>query len=149
MYWHGHWSVCRGMTSPSVRRLGCCWHILTPKDRARLGKGNRYAAQRGLLRDELSGLFKSMSRDYMAGLKELIMTLYDCPAYLDSKNNKQMAEEWRASAHRLLADLGENEEARLENRILGLLRTAGGVATVRDLYCALRSLCLSLMRWQP
>jgi hypothetical protein len=40
-------------------------------DRARLEKGNRYAAQRGLLRDELSGLFKSIGRDYMAGLKAL------------------------------------------------------------------------------
>jgi hypothetical protein len=59
------------------------------EDRARLEKGNRYAAQRGLLRDELSGLFKSMGRDYMAGLKELIMTLYDCPAYLDSNTNNK------------------------------------------------------------
>lgn len=279
---------------------------LPQPDRARLEQGNRYAAQRGLLRDELSGLFKSMGRDYMAGLKELIMTLYDCPPYLDSNtNNKglvvirdaalsilgvatpaelaaalsasdwyngnlarfglltpepdyheraapsesqaptdlarrlkrlhellpapplpnalgaasaaevwsleagiwpqvrvyeqalramtapqsplddrlraiygrlhvqalkvaillaaldwadgaqrdprprvtaahwyrawQIVETWRASAHRLLADLGENEEGRLENRILGLLRMAGGTATVRDLYRALRS----------
>ena len=59
------------------------------QDRARLEKGNRYAAQRGLLRDELSGLFKSMGRDYMAGLKELIMTLYDCPPYLDSNTNNK------------------------------------------------------------
>lgn len=276
------------------------------QDRARLEKGNRYAAQRGLLRDELSGLFKSMGRDYMAGLKELIMTLYDCPPYLDSNTNnkglvvirdaalsilgaatpaelstalssadwfngnlarfglltpepdyqersapkdsqtptdladrlrrlherlpeppqpdalgekktseawslsadiwsachayeqalramtapnsslddrlravygrlhvqaikvatllaamdwaddgeassrpkvtaahwyraQQIVEEWRASAHRLLADLGENEEGRLENRILGFLRACGGVATVRDIYRALRS----------
>jgi hypothetical protein len=276
------------------------------QDRARLEKGNRYAAQRGLLRDELSGLFKSMGRDYMAGLKELIMTLYDCPAYLDSNTNNKglvvirdaalsilgaatpaelgnaistadwyngnlarfglltpdtdyrerdaiteseapidlarrlrrlheklpepplpealgetqqsvewslatdiwpqvhayeqalramtaphsalddrlraiygrlhvhaikvaillaaldwadddqatshpkvksahwyraqlITEEWRASAHRLLADLGENQEARLENRILGLLRTAEGMATVRDLYRSLRA----------
>lgn len=276
------------------------------QDRARLEKGNRYAAQRGLLRDELSGLFKSMGRDYMAGLKELIMTLYDCPAYLDSNTNNKglvvirdaalsilgaatpaelatalssadwfngnlarfalltpepdyverpapkesqtptdlanrlkrlheklpepplpdalgekktaeawslsadiwsachayeqalramtapssslddrlraiygrlhvqaikvaillaaldwadgddasprpkvtaahwyraqgIAEDWRASAHRLLADLGENEEGRLENRILGLLRACGGSATVRDIYRALRS----------
>lgn len=58
-------------------------------DRQRLEHGNRYAAQRGLLRDELSGLFKSMGRDYMAGLKELIMTLYDCPAYLDSNTNNK------------------------------------------------------------
>ena len=62
---------------------------LSPPDRARLEKGNRYAAQRGLLRDELSGLFKSMGRDYMAGLKELIMTLYDCPPYLDSNTNNK------------------------------------------------------------
>ena len=280
--------------------------LLPQQDRSRLEKGNRYAAQRGLLRDELSGLFKSMDKDYMAGLKELIMTLYDCPAYLDSNTNnkglvvirdaalsilgaatpaelnnalsaadwyngnlarfslltpkidyeertatsttnsstalaqrlrklheklpepplpnalgekqnavawslatdiwthvhayeqalrvmtapnstlddrlraiyerlhvqaikvaillaaldwaddekappqpkvqlahwylaQQITEEWRASAHRLLAELGENEEVRLENRILGLLKTAGGSATVRDLYRALRS----------
>jgi hypothetical protein len=52
---------------------------------------------------------------------------------------QQITEEWRASAHRLLAELGENEEVRLENRILGLLKTAGGSATVRDLYRTLRS----------
>jgi hypothetical protein len=276
------------------------------EDRARLEKGNRYAAQRGLLRDELSGLFKSMGRDYMAGLKELIMTLYDCPAYLDSNTNNKglvvirdaalsilgaatpaelahalstsdwfngnlarfalltpetdyherpapheslapsdlanrlrrlherlpepplpdalgekrapeswslaadiwthcfayeqalramtapkaplddrlraiygrlhvqaikvaillaaldwadndagehhprvtaphwyraqiITEEWRASAHRLLADLGENEEGRLEGRILAFLRGCGGSATVRDIYRALRA----------
>ena len=40
-------------------------------DRQRLEKGNRYAAQRGLLRDELSGLFKSMGRDYMAGVRRV------------------------------------------------------------------------------
>lgn len=62
---------------------------LPQADRSRLEKGNRFAAQRGLLRDELSGLFKSMGRDYMAGLKELIMTLYDCPAYLDSNTNNK------------------------------------------------------------
>lgn len=276
------------------------------EDRARLEQGNRYAAQRGLLRDELSGLFKSMGRDYMAGLKELIMTLYDCPAYLDSNTNnkglvvirdaalsilgaatpaelsnalsaadwyngnlarfglltpepdyaerpaskdsqmptdlaarlqrlherlpeppladalgekrvaeawslpadfwdachayeqalramtapdsslddrlraiygrlhvqaikvaillaaldwadagdessrlivlaahwyraQEIVETWRASAHRLLADLGENEEGRLENRVLGLLKACGGSATVRDIYRTLRS----------
>ncbi len=275
-------------------------------ERQRLEKGNRYAAQRGLLRDELSGLFKSMGRDYMAGLKELIMTLYDCPQYLDSNTNNKglvvirdvalsilgaatpaelsnalssadwyngnmarfslltpetdykerdaqvetkapfdlaqrlahlheslpepapqealgdkkenemwsltadiwdachayekalramtapssalddrlravygrlhvqaikiaillaaldwvdsdtqtkhpkvsrehwyraqmITETWRVSAHRLLADLGDNEEMRLEKRILGLLRTANGNATVREIYRALRS----------
>ena len=42
---------------------------------------------------------------------------------------QQIAEEWRASAHRLLADLGENEEGRLENRVLSLLKACGGSAT--------------------
>lgn len=50
-----------------------------------------------------------------------------------------ITETWRVSAHRLLADLGESEEIRLEKRILGLLRSANGNATVRDIYRALRS----------
>ena len=62
---------------------------IPPQDRARLEKGNTFAAQRGLMRDELSGLFKSMGRDFMAGLKELIMTLYDCPPYLDNNTNNK------------------------------------------------------------
>jgi hypothetical protein len=59
------------------------------RDRDRLIKGNKYAAQRGILRDELSALFKSMGRDYMSGMKELIMQLYDCPDYLDSNTNNR------------------------------------------------------------
>ncbi len=58
-------------------------------DQKRLKLGMRFAAQRGLIRDEISGLFKAFGRDYMAGLKELIMTLYDCPAYLDSITNNK------------------------------------------------------------
>jgi hypothetical protein len=58
-------------------------------DRDRLTKGNSFAAQRGILRDELSGLFKSMTKDYMSGMKELIMQLYDCPPYLDSNTNNR------------------------------------------------------------
>jgi hypothetical protein len=30
-----------------------------------------------------------MSRDYMSGLKELILQLYDCPAYLDTNTNNR------------------------------------------------------------
>ncbi len=59
------------------------------RDRERLIKGNRYAAQRGILRDELSALFKSFGRDYMSGMKELLMQLYDCPDYLDSNTNNR------------------------------------------------------------
>lgn len=59
------------------------------RDRERLMIGNRFAAQRGIVRDELSALFKSMGRDFMAGMKELIMQLYDCPDYLDSHTNNR------------------------------------------------------------
>ena len=52
---------------------------------------------------------------------------------------QQIVETWRASAHRLLADLGENEEARLENRILGLLRAHPEGASPREIYRTLRS----------
>ncbi|HMN12623.1 MAG TPA: DUF3987 domain-containing protein [Bellilinea sp.] len=62
---------------------------IPPRDRDRLVKGNRYAAQRGILRDELSALFKSFGRDYMQGMKELLMQLYDCPDYLDSNTNNR------------------------------------------------------------
>lgn len=58
-------------------------------DRDRLTKGNNYAAQRGILRDELSALFKSMTKDYMSGMKELVMQLYDCPPYLDTNTNNR------------------------------------------------------------
>ena len=50
-----------------------------------------------------------------------------------------ITESWRASAHRLLADLVENEEARLENRILGLMRGQQSEVTIREIYRALRS----------
>jgi len=62
---------------------------IAARDRERLVKGNRYAAQRGILRDELSALFKSFGRDYMSGMKELLMQLYDCPDYLDSNTNNR------------------------------------------------------------
>ncbi|MCC7210006.1 MAG: DUF3987 domain-containing protein [Anaerolineae bacterium] len=62
---------------------------LPASDRERLLKGNAFAAQRGILRDELSALFKAMSRDYMAGMKELIMQLHDCPPYLDTNTNNR------------------------------------------------------------
>lgn len=45
-----------------------------------LSDGQRWAAQRGLIRDEMSAIFKGMgTRDYMSGLKELFMEVWDCP----------------------------------------------------------------------
>ncbi len=52
---------------------------------------------------------------------------------------QQIAEVWRASAHRLLYDLGESEEARLEARILKLLAGRRDGLSVRSIYRALRS----------
>jgi len=50
----------------------------------RLIKGQPFAAQRGLLKDEVSGLFGAINkRDYMVGMKDLLMELYDCPDYFD------------------------------------------------------------------
>jgi len=62
---------------------------LSQRDRERLNRGNTFAAQRGIARDELSALFKSFGRDFMAGMKELIMQIYDCPEHLDSNTNNR------------------------------------------------------------
>ncbi len=62
---------------------------LPQRDRERLLRGEENAAQRGIVRDEMSAMFKSWGRDFMAGMKELIMQMYDCPAYLDSNTNNR------------------------------------------------------------
>jgi hypothetical protein len=52
---------------------------------------------------------------------------------------QQIAETWRASAHRLLHDLSENEESRLEARILRLLRAHPAGLTLRIIYKTLKT----------
>lgn len=48
------------------------------RDKERYRKGlTRFAGQRLIVRDELSGLFRSMGKDYMAGMKERLMQMYD------------------------------------------------------------------------
>ena len=42
--------------------------------------GRNFAAQRGIILDEASGLFAGFRRDYMAGLAEMMLRLYDGPA---------------------------------------------------------------------
>jgi hypothetical protein len=50
----------------------------------RLTKRQPFAAQRGLLKNEVAGLFGAINkRDYMGGMKDLLMELYDCPDYFD------------------------------------------------------------------
>jgi hypothetical protein len=57
---------------------------LTKQQQERLTKAQPFAAQRGLLKDEVAGLFGAINkRDYMVGMKDLLMELYDCPDYFD------------------------------------------------------------------
>lgn len=42
-----------------------------------------FAAQRGWIRDEASALFASLKQEFNAGLLELILELYECPAHYD------------------------------------------------------------------
>jgi hypothetical protein len=57
---------------------------LTMEQQNRLTRAQPFAAQRGLLKDEVAGLFGAINRkDYMYGVKDLIMELYDCPEYSD------------------------------------------------------------------
>ncbi len=57
---------------------------LTYAQQELLSKARGFAAQRGLFKDEVAGLFGAFNRkDYMYGLKDLIMELYDCPDYSD------------------------------------------------------------------
>jgi hypothetical protein len=57
---------------------------LTEDQQRRLKQAQPFAAQRGLLKDEIAGLFGAINRkDYMLGLKDLVMELYDCPEYSD------------------------------------------------------------------
>ncbi len=57
---------------------------LTKEQKDRFTQAQPFAAQRGLLKDEVSGLFGAINkRDYMVGMKDLLMELYDCPDYFD------------------------------------------------------------------
>jgi len=65
-------------------RLPTNFDKLVQEQRERLTKAQPFAAQRGLLKDEVSGLFGAINkRDYMVGMKDLLMELYDCPDYFD------------------------------------------------------------------
>jgi hypothetical protein len=64
-------------------------------------------------------MFKSMGRDYMIALKEVIMTLYDCPPYLDSNTiNKGLVVIYDAA----MSILGTATSAELATKYLGGLK---------------------------
>jgi Bifunctional DNA primase/polymerase, N-terminal/Protein of unknown function (DUF3987) len=57
---------------------------LSEVQQQRLKQAQPFAAQRGLLKDEVAGLFGTINkRDYMTGMKDLLMELFDCPEYSD------------------------------------------------------------------
>jgi hypothetical protein len=65
-------------------RLPANYKELTYEQQELLSKARSFAAQRGLFKDEVAGLFGAFNRrDYMYGMKDLIMELYDCPDYSD------------------------------------------------------------------
>jgi predicted DNA-binding transcriptional regulator len=65
-------------------RLPANYKELTYEQQEMLSKARSFAAQRGLFKDEVAGLFGAFNRrDYMYGMKDLIMELYDCPDYSD------------------------------------------------------------------
>ncbi len=65
-------------------RLPSNFDKLTKEQQDRLTKAQPFASQRGLLKDEVAGLFGAINkRDYMVGMKDLLMELYDCPDYFD------------------------------------------------------------------
>lgn len=61
---------------------------LSPDDKTRLLAGRAFAAQRGLVWDELAGLFSSTKRDFMAGLKQLLLELHGCPSLKEWETGK-------------------------------------------------------------
>ncbi len=52
---------------------------LPQEDKEELERARPFAGQRVIIRDEISGLFRSFGRDHMAGLKEDLMDMYECP----------------------------------------------------------------------
>ncbi len=65
-------------------RMPANFEKLTKAQQERLKKAQPFAAQRGLLKDEVAGLFGAINRkEYMVGMKDLLMELYDCPDYSD------------------------------------------------------------------
>ena len=73
-------------------------------------RGRNFAAQRGLLLDEMSGLLASAGKDYGAGLVESFLRLYDCdPQYTRSTRGQG----WMVVKDAYLSLLGASTPAAL------------------------------------
>lgn len=58
------------------------FEVLTDEDQANWRSGRNYAAQKGWVLDEISGLLAAAGKDYNAGLVESLLRFYDCiPSY--------------------------------------------------------------------
>jgi len=62
---------------------------LTQKDRDDLAAGRNFAAQKGWLLDEMSGLMSAAGKDYNAGLVESLLRFYDCDPYYVRSTRQQ------------------------------------------------------------
>ena len=62
-----------------------------PQDHQKLVlEAMKFPAQRGLFKDEIAGLF-GPQRDYMLGLKDFMLEIYDCPDYVAKETQAGLA----------------------------------------------------------
>jgi len=62
------------------------------EQKAVLDRARPFAGQRAVIRDEISGLFRSFGRDHMAGMKEDLMDMYESPnSHTMTTNSRGMA----------------------------------------------------------
>jgi hypothetical protein len=94
------------------------------KDKYRRGI-THFAAQRLIIRDEMSGLFKAMGKDYMAGMKERLMQLYDAPDELLMSSNSKGIVVIKDAA---LSILGTTTPASLASAVTGVDWRDGNMA---------------------
>lgn len=64
---------------------------LPQKHQAIVLEAMKFAAQRGLFKDEIAGLFGAFKRDYMAGLKDFFLEIYDCPDFIAKETQSGLA----------------------------------------------------------
>lgn len=103
------WDALAGLAPSNFREL--------PHDQQQVVlESIKFAAQRGLFKDEIAGLFGSLKRDYMAGLKDDLLRVYDCPTY-DAKETQTGLRIIRNAA---LSILGVTTPAGLSSAISGV-----------------------------
>lgn len=95
-------------------RLPANFKDLSATQKERIKKAQPFAAQRGLLKDEVAGLFGAINRkDYMVGMRDLLMELYDCPQYSDKDTQSGLTIVENAA----LSILGVTTPASLSNAV--------------------------------